>query len=532
MSGILLPGQEKQPRPKEPTKNDPEGQSSSGIILPSGYSSKTKPKKKEEASPRVEEEQAATASEAEQQNGPQGGSQGGQPQMNFKYPPSGLPVQCPSCGNPFTAPVFSIIDFGANPELRQPLLGGQINVALCPSCGVGGPLGAPLMIHDPENEFLGVFVPQTSKIDEIQRQKIIGDMTRMLMRGLAADERRGYMLQPQQFFDWNRLLEKIWGFEGVTPEMLRRQRDQSNLIQQLLGMLNDETALDLLLERNAGLIDRDLFTMLEQMLMMVGAQGQEESAQTLSKLYTHLLEKTPTGAEIKERQEKVRGILEKLQAGGTREDLLNAMIDHWDAEDGREIVGSIAMAAAPLIDYEFLMALTKRFEQESDVEVRGSLTQLREFLLQVQEQSKQSQEAVVQQTQQLLQKVLQATDTAAALKENAHAIDETFLSVLAANIQAAQQKGASAAAKRLEQVYHQAVALLQEKLPPEIKLIQQLLAAPDSASGRKILQENRELLTPEFVQTLTAVEKQFRESDRTDDADRLKSLRGQVALML
>ena len=209
MSGILLPGQENQPRPEESTQGNADEQAQSGLVLPSSYSRKSEKEKEESPTPPADVQPAAAEPAAPQQ--------GEQPQQ-FKYPPSGLPVQCPSCANPYTAPVFSIIDFGANPELKNPLLGGQINVAVCPSCGVGGSLGAPLMLHDPENDFLGVFVPQTAKIDEMQRQKIIGDMTQALMRGLSPEERRGYMLQPQQFIEWNSLLEKIWGFEGVTPE--------------------------------------------------------------------------------------------------------------------------------------------------------------------------------------------------------------------------------------------------------------------------------------------------------------------------
>ena len=79
--------------------------------------------------------------------------------------------------------------------------------------------------------------------------------------------------------------------------MLRRQGEQSNLIQQLLGMLNDETALDLMLTRHENLIDGDLFVMLEQMMMMMGNQGQEQAAAALGQLHVQLVEKTPAGDE-------------------------------------------------------------------------------------------------------------------------------------------------------------------------------------------------------------------------------------------
>ena len=46
----------------------------------------------------------------------------------------------------------------------------------------------------------------------------------------------------------------------------------------------------------------------------------------------------------------------------------------------------------------------------------------------------------VQQVQALLQEVLQASDTEAALRQYAPAIDENFLALLAANIKAAEEK--------------------------------------------------------------------------------------------
>ncbi len=176
---------------------------------------------------------------------------------------------------------FPIIDLGANPELRGPLLSGQVNVAVCQSCGAGGPLNSPLMVHDPEHQFLGVFMPMESMNAEMQRQKAIGDLSQALMRKIPSEARKGYMLQPQQFVDWDQLLEKLWGFEGVTPEMLRKQREQSALLQSLLTVGNDRAALDILVGRNPKLIDREFFTLLDQLLMMSRNQAQNEGIEQL-----------------------------------------------------------------------------------------------------------------------------------------------------------------------------------------------------------------------------------------------------------
>lgn len=231
MSGILLPGQENKPQQSDQTTTPLEDdQSSSGLILPKGYGSKEK-EAPQGPTPIEMPEQAApsqTASttsaegtaQASEKQDPQAGAQ--RPQMNFKFPPRGAQIQCPNCGTAYTAPVFTIIDLGANPELKNPLLSGQVNVGVCPSCNSGIQLGAPIMVHEPEHEFAGVYLPPDDKTDDLQRQKIIGDLTQMLMRSLPAAERKGYLFQPQQFLDWSRFVEKLWGFEGVTPEMLKK----------------------------------------------------------------------------------------------------------------------------------------------------------------------------------------------------------------------------------------------------------------------------------------------------------------------
>ncbi|MEM7127742.1 MAG: CpXC domain-containing protein [Chloroflexota bacterium] len=527
MSGILLPGQENQPQPDAGEQPSQEG---SGLILPSGYSST-----KEKPAPK---EVQATPEPSPSQSAPQppepGNRQPQQPQMDLTYPPSGAQVQCPNCGTAYTTPIFTIIDLGADPMLKGPLLGGQINTATCPSCNASGQLSVPLMLHVPEEEFLAVYVPQGGGLGDLQGQKVIGDLTQALMRNTPKEERKGYMLQPQQFIDWNRLLEKVWGFDGVTPEMLRRQREQSTLMQSLLRIGNDDSALKIAVERSSQLIDRDFFGLLEQLAMNMGSQGQSQAAQGILVLYEKLLTMSDAGKEIAVLREKIQGILGQITSQTTRSELLDLILSVWkdnDEEDGDQIVNAVVMQVGQAFDYEFLMELASRIEKASEDE-KEKLSELRELILALQEQQKQGQEAMVQQLQAILQEVLQAPDTEAALRQHAQYIDENFLGILGANIQAAQQKNAGAAVQRLQSVYQQAVTIFQEKLPPEVRLIQELMAAPDSGSVRKLLKENRSLVTKDLVDNMSLLENQMREADRPDQADQIKSLRGQVALMV
>ncbi len=516
MSGILLPGQDKQP--KEESK----------IELPKGYTTPKKESRPEPAAP------APAAPPPAQPGRAPGGGGRGQPGAELRFPPRGAQIRCPSCGAQYTVPVFTIIDLGANPELRGPLLSGQINMGVCPTCGAGGPLGAPLMVHDPGHNFLGVYVPMESGRDDLTRQKAIGDLTQALMRQIPANERKGYMLQPTQYVDWQRFTEKLWEFEGVTPEMLRRQREQQALLQRLLTLANDEKALDIALSRSAGLVDRDFFALFDQIVMMARGQAQSEEMAQLLKLRERLLNTTEAGKEVKAQQERVRSFIAKITPDMKREDLADLVIEAWMAEDGQQVVGTLAIAAGQLFDYQFLMTLSERIGGAQGDE-RKKLEELRQFLLQVQEQlaarQQQSQQAEAEQAQALLQEVLQANDPAQALREHADDIDESFLAILGANIQQAERAKATAAARRLRAIYEQAVAILQEDMPPDLQLLNKLITAPDEATVRQLLKENRVLLTREFIDALKPIEAEMRENGQAELADRIKSLRAQITLM-
>ena len=365
----------------------------------------------------------------------------------------------------------------------------------------------------------------------MQQQKAIGDLTQTLMRKLPTEARKGYMLQPKQFNDWQRFMEKMWEFEGITPEMMRRQRNQSELLQRLAGLADDRKAVEMVLQRSADLIDRDFFALLDRLLMVASNQGQQ-GADSLLRLRTQLLEITPAGQKIKQLQDKVRAILGTLTAKTTREELLSKILAAWQEEEGREIVGGLLASVAPMLDYQFLMLVSQQIESSTDPEERARLEELRQLMMSMQEQQTQSRQAVAQQVQQILQEVLQASDPEAKLREFAEYIDETFLSVLAANIQAAQRNNSMAAARRLQKVYEQAMVVVQESMPPQMQLLNQLLTAPDKATLNQLLQEHRDLLTREFVETLKELEGQMRQSNRQEIGDRIKSLRAQISLMV
>lgn len=525
--------------PKGPAPQQPTG----GIELPKGFARKRteeekKPAPVEEAVP---EAAPAAAPEADAPPAPAQAAPArrGQPgrRPEFLFPPQGVQVQCPSCGTPFTAAVFSIIDLGANPELREPMLGGQINAAICQNCGAGGALSAPLMVHDPENEFLGVLVPQQAQMRDMQIQQVIGEMSKALMGRLPSERRRGYMLNPKQFYDWDSFLEKFWGFEGVTPEMLRMQREQSELVTSLVRLVPDAKAMQLVVERRKHLVNRDFFTLLGQVVAALSQQGQQEAVESISQLRTHLLETTAVGAEVKAMEEVLRQAIGRLRPDMSRDDFLDLLLEYWQTgEEGESIAMSLLSVARGMADYQFLLALTARIDATDDPEVRAPLLSLRELVVEFAQQSQQgqsqSQEAMMQEVQAFLQEVLQSPNPEEILQERKESVNEMFLAVLASNIEQAQEKNAEFAVKRLRSVYHIAVGILQDQLPPDLRLLNQLVSTQDEGEVRRLLQTNRDLLSKEFVESLRGLEERFRGEKNDQLASRIKSIRLQAAMLL
>lgn len=528
MSEIWTP---KGPAPKQPT---------GGIELPKGFARRRTEEERKQEAPAAppEETPAAPPPPADAPARARPRQAGGRPE--FLFPPQGVQVQCPSCGTPFTAAVFSIIDLGANPELREPMLGGQVNAAICQNCGAGGALSAPLMVHDPENEFLGVLVPAQAQLQDMQVQRVIGEMSKALMGRLANEQRRGYMLNPRQFFDWESFLEVFWGFEGVTPEMLRTQREQSELITSLVRLAPDVKAMQIVADRRKNLINRDFFALLGQVISTLTQQGQEAqkaAADALVEVRTHLLNTTEAGSAVKATEELMRQAMQRLSPTMSRDDFLDLLLEYWDGEEeGESIVVSLITVARGMVDYQFLLTLNQRLEATDDPEERAPLLSLQELIVefsrQAQQSQSQSQEAMIQQVQEFLQEVLQAGDPDALMRERSDELNEIFLAVLASNIEQAQQKNATFAVKRLRSIYNSAMAILQEQLPPELRLLNQLVSTRDEAEVRRLLQENRSLLSKEWVEGLREMEARFKAENNSELAARIKSVRIQATMLL
>lgn len=523
MSGILLPGQKPQPSNDE----------SSGLVLPSGYAGR----KREEAPAPVEPapETARPEGDLPEEAAPAGGAPRSRGQItldNLLFPPQGAQVQCPNCGNAFVVPVFQIVDLGANPELKEALLGGQINAAVCPKCGAGGQLSIPLMVHIPDKQFLGVVIPDEARMNPAQSQKMIGDLTQALMRKLPQEDRRGYMLQPRQFADWQSFMEQLWEFEGVSRESMRRQRAQSELAQSLMALADDRAALEIAVGRSGDLIDRQFFALVDQLMLMLMRQPGPE-LQKLAQLRNQLIELTPAGRELGALQARSMALRDRITPSTTPADAVEMLLVAWREPEGRQVVLAALGLLQQVFDYQFLLAISERLEVATDETDKAALEEMRAAVMRMREQMEASSQAQAQQAQQVLQEVLSAEDLVAALRNHREMLDETFFSVLASTIDQAEQRGSTAAAKRLTRVYETALEVYAEGLPRPERFMNDLITrGADKATLMALLEENRDLITSELIDNLRGLEQQSRNNGDAEMADLFKKIRAAAALKM
>ena len=68
-------------------------------------------------------------------------------------------TNCPRCRQPLMADVEQLFDLDQDPEAKQKLLSGGVNVAACQNCGYQGMLPVPIIYHDSSKELLLTYFP-------------------------------------------------------------------------------------------------------------------------------------------------------------------------------------------------------------------------------------------------------------------------------------------------------------------------------------------------------------------------------------
>lgn len=439
-----------------------------------------------------------------------------------------VPVTCPNCNNRFASPVLTIIDVGQNPEAKALLLSGQINIAICPQCGAGGMLSAPLVYHDPENELLFTYLPAEMGLPEMEQQRVVGELTNRVMSTLPPEKRKGYLLQPRNFLRLEGMIEAILEADGITPEMMQAQRAKADLLDRLVEA-DSPDARRAIAQENDDQIDYEFFQLLTLNIEIAQAQGQEQAAQQLLAIRQELLEWTTTGQEAADREEAIRELGTEI----TREGLLEKLMEAALADEQAKIETMVTVAR-PAIDYVFYQQLANRIEAasaEGKTQEAAALRALRETILDLTAQIDAEMKKAAEQAAQLIQEIANSGNIEQAVRANLDRIDEMFLSVLAGNIQAAEQSGQAEQTKKLQEIGDILMKLIQESQPPEVRFINQLLGADYPAETQALLEENRQQVDARLLELMQMINNDLVEDGREALAQKLEQIREQAAAL-
>ncbi len=433
-------------------------------------------------------------------------------------PPQMAALTCPNCRTQFQTPVYQLVDAGRQPELKQALIAGRLNVAVCPNCGAGGLLATPLIYHDPAKQIFWALFPQEVQASPEEQEKFIGALQQIVLRSLPADQPKGYLLNPRRFITFNSLLEALLEAEGIPRAAIEAQRKRTELLARLLQADEDEAAFNKIVEEHKADFDYEFFVTLAAYLEASEAENDQDSLERFTRLRDRLLKATGFDQQLAPGDEP--GLDEAIDA------LLNA--------DEARLEETIA-EYRPVIDYDFYAALTSRADQAraaGDIATAERIEARRARILETTERMDRQAQELFESAANTLRDVLQAPDLATALRERRDQLGEAFLLVVAANKEAAQRANQPDIVAKLNDIERLTVEVVQESLSPEDRFISQLLNAESPQEATRLLRQNAAMINPDVVKRINELAAETEQNGRKDLADRLRQLGREAASML
>lgn len=437
-------------------------------------------------------------------------------------------LTCPNCQTPYTAEIHQVIDTDETPQLKQQLLAGQLNVAVCPNCGAGGQMMTPMLFHDAQHEMFIVFMPQELNMGQMEREQLIGQMARQVMDSMPSEKRRAYMLQPQTVLTMQSFMEKVLETEGVTKEMIQQQQKQLELLQTLIKA--DKDVADYLIKERMSEIDETFFAMLQQYIDAAAQAQDNKQLVAMTNLRVRLMTQTKVGQEIERQQIALHGLSREAKAQNSLspELLLKHLLKHLGDE---KIEMALVRAGQQALNYHFFQLMTGEIEakeQAGEKTAVQQMTAMRERLLEVYDEIQAQSKRMLNEAEGTLQAILTAEDKPAAIQSRMNEIDDAFMYLLSMRIAQADQDGRTAEIQALNEIHELILKAAESQYPPEILLLNQLMEAPTPDDQQKVLDENQALLSADLVGMVDAVMQQFEEAGQNEVNGRLSQIKSMI----
>lgn len=429
-------------------------------------------------------------------------------------PPQPIQLQCPACGTPFRAAIFTLVDGGEQPELKAALISGQINVAVCPQCRTPSMLAAPLIYHDAEKQLCLVYLPQESNKRPADQDRFLGEVTGYLMKALPQEAPRAHLLAPRRFLSMQSLIEAVLQADGLTLDDMRRQEMHAQLLSELASLIDDERAFTSYLAQRRAELTPEFFATLQG---FIDATPQEQAeTRTLLESLRDRLQNDDGAAD-----DALRAELEQA---------LTRLIDADAAQ-----LGNIVAELRPLIDYTFFDVWTEQIESLAAAgdETRAELlTQRRDEVIGLIDAMDREAQELFERGTSLLQGVLDQDDPAAALRARADEVDQDLLVVISANVGAAQRAGQYEIAEALAALGEVVQEIVTERMTPEDRFIHELLAQETPQVATKLLRRSFAQITPDLIKRLNELAEQETQRGQAEQAGLLRQFAREAGAML
>jgi hypothetical protein len=208
---------------------------------------------------------------------------------------------------------MQLVDIDQDPSAKAHLLSGSHNHVQCGVCGYQGQVATPIVYHDPGKELLLTFIPVELGMPKDEQERVLGRLINQAIDRLSAEQRKGYLLQPQAVLTFQGLIERILEADGITKEEIEAQREKLRLFEDLLR--TPEEGLDEFVRQNDEALDGAFFQLAS---LSLGSTPEGTAQEAANQRLQIALAESSYGKELIARENEVRIASESLQQLGDK----------------------------------------------------------------------------------------------------------------------------------------------------------------------------------------------------------------------
>jgi len=420
-----------------------------------------------------------------------------------------IQTSCPNCQQPIIAEIQQVIDVGRNPQAKNLILSGELNMALCQVCGFQGQLPVPVVYHDAEKELLFTFSPPDANKTMEEKERELAPLLKTVIDNLEPKDRKGYLFQPKVMLTINNLVKNILLEDGITEEMIKNQQEKMKLLDSLFSLEGEK--LTETIRANKDQVDREFFALFAEIAQRILASQDKNATEKIRSIQEILMTETEVGKEILEETQEIQAASKSLEALGknlTRSSLLELVIGAPTIER----VKALTSLARQAMDYEFFQMFTDKIEKTDD-NSRDSLVEKRNLMLKLTQQIDQQLLERVNEAKEQIEIFISEEPIEDKLMENLNLIDQYFVQALTSEMELAVKDNQVERKEKLEKL----MQLIQDlTTPAELKIVEQLLTvSKDEKKLGEMLNKLGDQINTELIDYMTSIIGNYEEQIKT-----------------